>query len=286
MATHSSTLAWKIPWAEEPGRLQSMGSQRVGYDWATLLTYHVPTTWSTTGYWRHMSSVSGRPEPHIGHLFNEAFLCHIDIFWLRGLDLEQNQQLPFKNTFSTMQSFFQPFFTARAVVWVDLKGKTEVESYFWKAENHNSNVGNRLAAEGNLRLASYSTGFYFTVTSTEPCEISVFCMVKTQSFIVTSQTLVLGVPESFCNGVSGISTLLPSCKLSSLSHWAPQYFSSVSQYGESGLTTNLNEITKGSSGMKWSALSACSQMITATTGTSKWQNQLAFQMPLMSQFWI
>ena len=30
MATHSSTLAWKIPWTEEPGRLQSMGSQRVG----------------------------------------------------------------------------------------------------------------------------------------------------------------------------------------------------------------------------------------------------------------
>ena len=32
MATHSSTLAWKIPWTEEPDRLQSMGSQRVGYD--------------------------------------------------------------------------------------------------------------------------------------------------------------------------------------------------------------------------------------------------------------
>ena len=32
MATHSSTLAWKIPWAEEPDRLQSMGSQRVGHD--------------------------------------------------------------------------------------------------------------------------------------------------------------------------------------------------------------------------------------------------------------
>ena len=31
MATHSSTLAWKIPWTEEPGRLQSMGSQRVGH---------------------------------------------------------------------------------------------------------------------------------------------------------------------------------------------------------------------------------------------------------------
>ena len=32
MATHSSTLAWKIPWMEEPGRLQSMESQRVGHD--------------------------------------------------------------------------------------------------------------------------------------------------------------------------------------------------------------------------------------------------------------
>ena len=32
MVTHSSILAWTIPWTEEPGRLQSMGSQRVGYD--------------------------------------------------------------------------------------------------------------------------------------------------------------------------------------------------------------------------------------------------------------
>ena len=32
MATHSSTLAWKIPWKEDPGRLQSMGSQRVRHD--------------------------------------------------------------------------------------------------------------------------------------------------------------------------------------------------------------------------------------------------------------
>ena len=37
MATHSSTLAWRIPWTEEPGRLQSMGSQRVRHDWATSL---------------------------------------------------------------------------------------------------------------------------------------------------------------------------------------------------------------------------------------------------------
>ena len=39
VATHSRTLAWKIPWTEEPCRLQSMGSQRVGHDWATSLTH-------------------------------------------------------------------------------------------------------------------------------------------------------------------------------------------------------------------------------------------------------
>ena len=38
MAPHPSTRAWKIPWTEEPGRLQSMGSWRVGHDWATSLS--------------------------------------------------------------------------------------------------------------------------------------------------------------------------------------------------------------------------------------------------------
>ena len=40
MTTHSSILAWKIPWTEEPGRLQSMGSQRVGHNWVTEHTQH------------------------------------------------------------------------------------------------------------------------------------------------------------------------------------------------------------------------------------------------------
>ena len=46
MAPHSSTLAWKIPWMEEPGRLQSMGSLRVSHDWATSLSL------STFMHWR------------------------------------------------------------------------------------------------------------------------------------------------------------------------------------------------------------------------------------------
>ena len=46
MATHSSTFAWKIPWTEELGRLQSMGLRRVGHEWATSLSLF------TFMYWR------------------------------------------------------------------------------------------------------------------------------------------------------------------------------------------------------------------------------------------
>ena len=50
MAPHSSPLAWKIPWMEEPGRLQSMGSRRVGHDWVTsLFTFmHWRRKWQPT----------------------------------------------------------------------------------------------------------------------------------------------------------------------------------------------------------------------------------------------
>ena len=63
MATNSSTLAWKIPWMEEPGGLQSMGSQRVGHDWVTSPSpsmysvsswslQHLSPSWITALSWR------------------------------------------------------------------------------------------------------------------------------------------------------------------------------------------------------------------------------------------
>ena len=45
MATNSSTLAWQIPWMEEPGRLQFMGSLRVGHDWTTSLSFFTFMHW-------------------------------------------------------------------------------------------------------------------------------------------------------------------------------------------------------------------------------------------------
>ena len=46
METHFSILTWRLPWTEEPGRLKSMGSQRVGHDWATKHTHTHTYTYS------------------------------------------------------------------------------------------------------------------------------------------------------------------------------------------------------------------------------------------------
>ena len=53
MATHSSTLAWKIPWTEKPGRLQSMGSQRVSHD---RVTKQCSTHWQKLRVFTHDDS--------------------------------------------------------------------------------------------------------------------------------------------------------------------------------------------------------------------------------------
>ena len=68
MATHSSILAWRIPWREEPGGLQSMGSQRVGHSWANSLTHSLTQcecylnscqnmSNSSTAFWNFLESL-------------------------------------------------------------------------------------------------------------------------------------------------------------------------------------------------------------------------------------
>ena len=54
MATHSSTLVWRIPWTEEPGGLQSMGLQRVRYNWATNTHTHTHTYLKNLSYKWHL----------------------------------------------------------------------------------------------------------------------------------------------------------------------------------------------------------------------------------------
>ena len=67
MAPHSSTIAWKIPWTQEPGRLHSMGSQRVRHDWTTSLHFtSLQSTGSIAGTQRLSCSMTCRIFPYQG----------------------------------------------------------------------------------------------------------------------------------------------------------------------------------------------------------------------------
>ena len=90
MATHSSTLGWKIPWKEEPGWLQSTGSQRVGHDRATSL--HFLSLFYLR--WKHFVSLSLLPSapPPIHPVFDmNSSLCLGPVDFLPWLHLETIQ---------------------------------------------------------------------------------------------------------------------------------------------------------------------------------------------------
>ena len=73
MATHSSILASEIPWTEEAGRLQSMGSQKVGYDWVTSLFFMI--TCKILGFKEHWSD--------LGQCFNLGQYFNLSVLFLK-----------------------------------------------------------------------------------------------------------------------------------------------------------------------------------------------------------
>ena len=78
MAPHSSTLAWKIPWIVEPGRLQCVGSQRVRHDWATSLQFTSSSGFIITrSFWQMQL---GRPESET----DSKMLCYWLWSWRKG----------------------------------------------------------------------------------------------------------------------------------------------------------------------------------------------------------
>ena len=109
MAPHSSTFAWRTPWMEEPGRLQSMGSLRVGHNWATSLSlfhFHAlekeMATHSSVLAWR----IPGAGQPsglmfmgshRVGHDWSDLAagkLFLTTVFKLTTLEKKKNHNLP------------------------------------------------------------------------------------------------------------------------------------------------------------------------------------------------
>ena len=76
MATHSSTFAWKIPWTEKPGRLQSMVSQRVGQDWTTAFSLSHILTWTKLNIITHLviDSFFWLKEKYQNHMITEPLI--------------------------------------------------------------------------------------------------------------------------------------------------------------------------------------------------------------------
>ena len=96
MAPHSSTLAWKIPWMEEPGGLQSMGLLRVGHDWATSLSLF------TFMHWRRKWQPTPVLLPGESQGWRSLVGCHL---WGRT-ESDMTLAAVAARTFATCENFF------------------------------------------------------------------------------------------------------------------------------------------------------------------------------------
>ena len=121
MATHSSTLPWKIPWTEEPGRLQSMGSLKVGHDRATSLSLF------TFMHWRRKWQPTPVFLPGESQRWKSLVGCHL---WgcteLDTTEATQQQQLLFQDaSLSFLLTHFYKFLS----IYFYLFHRTKVVSF-------------------------------------------------------------------------------------------------------------------------------------------------------------
>ena len=105
MAIHSSTLAWKIPWMEEPGTLQSMGSLRVGYDWATSLSLFTFMHWRRK--WQPIPVFLPRESQGQGALWAAVSGVAQSRTWLKWLSSSSSLSLESHSKFSMEEPQFR-----------------------------------------------------------------------------------------------------------------------------------------------------------------------------------
>ena len=80
MVTHSSILAWRIPWTEEPGRLQSMGSQGVGHDWNDLAPMYPPPQSNSLEI--ALLTTNAYSSRHFIYVWINVFIIHSRLYWM------------------------------------------------------------------------------------------------------------------------------------------------------------------------------------------------------------
>ena len=102
VAIHSSILAWRIPWREEPGRLQSMGWQRVGHDWATSLSL----IYLLASWWLEKRNTSKLRELHQAPLPQHAFWDSNGTGWVipghKTMDMNLEERQISKQIYSSL----------------------------------------------------------------------------------------------------------------------------------------------------------------------------------------
>ena len=113
MATQPSTLAWKIPWMDEPGRLQSMGSQRVGHDWVTSLGSR-----NYSKYLKHFNSFYSSHESC--EVFKKMY-----IIWILQMSLLKHRKVnslcrAAKWQRQARQSALRSLLLARTICWIQI----------------------------------------------------------------------------------------------------------------------------------------------------------------------
>ena len=140
MTTHSSMLAWEILWTEEPGRLQSMGSQRVRHDWAT--GHEHTNTW----YFDNSSIMLKKRRPLrtglAAGLEGEMLVRHTPVQYSPKINFVPNSPLHMMSCLpvSPLGRHFYPQFAGaetqgnEAILWVNLRAK--IQAHIRPAPNH------------------------------------------------------------------------------------------------------------------------------------------------------
>ena len=134
IATHSSILAWKISWTKEPGRLQSMGSQRVGYDWAS--NTHTPVALKVEWMTKHNKllpwTASSVPvcmcgfQEQRGKKKNERATVSLIFLWVYYEFLPKSSKPPPSSSLS-LDFYFILFYFLRLSIWL----WTKTFSFSW-----------------------------------------------------------------------------------------------------------------------------------------------------------